>query len=96
MRRYELSDSDGASLHPTCRTKFGAWRASMTANVLNGILWRFRTGSPWADVLHKPTVGIVLSVRDTGVFARTPKVATPCAPIPHGRGSRFWRGPLRI
>ena len=40
---------NGLSLHLFCRTIAVELNVSMTAGI-NGILWRFRTGSSWRDV----------------------------------------------
>lgn len=50
MRRYELSDFEWGIIEPHLPNKV-RWVARVDdRKVLNGILWRFRTGSPWADV----------------------------------------------
>ena len=49
-RRYELSDFEGSVSHPLLpNTRRGNPRAD-DRKVLNGIYWRLRTGSPWADI----------------------------------------------
>jgi transposase len=50
MRRYELSDFEWAAIEPHLPNKVRGVRRVDDRKVLNGILWRFRTGSPWADV----------------------------------------------
>ena len=48
--RHELSDKDWSVIDPLLPRK---WRGTPRVDdrrTLNGILWRFRTGSPWRDV----------------------------------------------
>jgi len=49
-RRYELTGFEWSIIQPLLPNKpLGVPRVD-DRRVLNGILWRFRTGSPWADV----------------------------------------------
>ena len=49
-RRYERTDKEWAIIEPLLPNKpRGAPRVD-DRRILNGILWRFRTGSPWAEV----------------------------------------------
>lgn len=50
MRRYELSDFEWSVIQPNLPSKVRGVARVDDRRVLNGILWRFRTGSPWADV----------------------------------------------
>jgi transposase len=50
MRRYELSDFEWGVIEPHLPNKVRGVPRVDDRKVLNGILWRFRTGSPWADV----------------------------------------------
>jgi len=50
MRRYELSDFEWSIIRPHLPNKVRGVPRVDDRKVLNGILWRFRTGSPWADV----------------------------------------------
>ncbi|WP_394885705.1 IS5 family transposase (plasmid) [Mesorhizobium sp. AaZ16] len=50
MRRYELSDFEWSVIQPHLPNKVRGVARVDDRKVLNGILWRFRTGSPWADV----------------------------------------------
>jgi transposase len=50
MRRYELSDFEWGIIMPHLPNKVRGVARVDDRKVLNGILWRFRTGSPWADV----------------------------------------------
>lgn len=50
MRRYELSDFEWGIIGPHLPNKVRGVPRVDDRKVLNGILWRFRTGSPWADI----------------------------------------------
>lgn len=50
MRRHELSDKEWAVIQPLLPTKVCGVKRVDDRRVINGILWRFRTGSPWRDV----------------------------------------------
>ncbi|WP_109446791.1 IS5 family transposase [Azospirillum sp. TSH64] len=49
-RRYELTDQEWSILSPLLPNKPRGVRRVDDRRVLNGILWRFRTGSPWAEI----------------------------------------------
>ena len=49
-RRYELTDHEWMILSPLLPNKPRGVARVDDRRVLNGILWRFRTGSPWAEV----------------------------------------------
>jgi transposase len=49
-RRYELTDLEWAIIAPLLPNKSRGVPRVDDRRVINGILWRFRTGSPWADV----------------------------------------------
>lgn len=50
MRRHELSDEEWAVIQPLLPTKVRGVKRVDDRRVINGILWRFRTGAPWRDV----------------------------------------------
>ena len=50
VRLHELSDREGSIIEPLLLTDTRGVLQIDDRRVLNGILWRFRTGSPWADV----------------------------------------------
>ena len=50
MRRHELSDKEWSIIQPPLPTKLRGVPRVDDRRVINGILWRFRTGSPWRDV----------------------------------------------
>ena len=50
MRRHELSDYDWRIIRPLLPNKPRGVPRVDDRRVLNGILWRFRTGSPWRDI----------------------------------------------
>ena len=49
-RRYELTDFEWSVIEPLLPNKPGGVPRSDDRKVLNGIYWRLRTGSPWADI----------------------------------------------
>ncbi len=49
-RRYELTDHEWSIIEPLLPNKPRGVPRVDDHRVLNGILWRFRTGSPWAEV----------------------------------------------
>ena len=50
MRRHELSDEEWAIIQPLLPQKSRGVPRVDDRRVINGILWRFRTGAPWRDV----------------------------------------------
>jgi transposase len=49
-RRYELTDFEGSIIQPLLPNRPRGVPRADDRTVLNGIYWRLRTGSPWADV----------------------------------------------
>lgn len=49
-RRYELSDFGWTIIAPLLPNKPRGVARVDDRRVLNGIYWRLRTGSPWADI----------------------------------------------
>lgn len=50
LRRYELTDHERSILSPLLPNKPRGLPQVDDRRVLTGILWRFRTGSHWAEV----------------------------------------------
>jgi transposase len=50
MRRHELSDQEWAVIEPLLPQNSRGIARVDDRRVINGILWRFRTGSSWRDV----------------------------------------------
>ena len=50
MRRHELTDFEWKIIEPLLPNKPRGVPRVNDRRVLNGILWRFRTGSPWRDI----------------------------------------------
>ena len=48
-RRYELTDQEWLIIEPGLPNKPRGVPRVDDRRVLNGILWRFRTGSPWSE-----------------------------------------------
>ena len=49
-RRYELTDFEWSIINPLFPNKPRGVARADDRRVLNGIYWRLRTGSPWADI----------------------------------------------
>jgi transposase len=49
-RRYEISDFEWSVIAPLLPNKPRGVPRADDRKVLNGIFWRLRTGSPWADI----------------------------------------------
>lgn len=49
-RRYELTEKEWSIIEPLLPNKPRGVPRVDDRRVLNGILWRFQTGSPWAEV----------------------------------------------
>ena len=49
-RRYELTDFEWSIIQPLLPNKPRGVARADDRRVLNGIYWRLRTGSPWADI----------------------------------------------
>jgi transposase len=50
QRRYELTDFEWSIIEPLLPNKPRGVPRADDRKVLNGIYWRLRTGSPWADI----------------------------------------------
>ena len=50
IRRYELTDFEWSIIEPLLPNKPRGVQRADDRKVLNGIYWRLRTGSPWADI----------------------------------------------
>ena len=50
QRRYELTDYEWSIIEPLLPNKPRGMPRVEDRRVLNGIYWRLRTGSPWADI----------------------------------------------
>ena len=49
-RRYEITDFEWSIIEPLLPTDTRGVERVDDRRVLNGIYWRLRTGSPWADI----------------------------------------------
>ena len=49
-RRFDLTDFEWSIIEPLLPQKSRGVPRVDDRRVINGILWRFRTGSPWADI----------------------------------------------
>ena len=74
-RRFELTDEEWSIIAPLLPNKPRGVPRVDDRRVLNGILWRFRTGSPWADVPerygpHTTCYNRFVRWREAGVWDR--------------------------
>lgn len=67
-RRYELTDFEWSIIEPLLPNKPRGVPRVDDRRVLNGIYWRLRTGSPWADIPERygPLYDLLQSVCPLG------------------------------
>ena len=75
QRRYELTDFEWSIIEPLLPNKPRGVPRADDRKVLNGIYWRLRTGSPWADIPerygpHTTCVNRLNRWRKAGVWDR--------------------------
>ncbi len=75
QHRYELTDKEWSIIAPLLPNKPRGVPRVDDRKVLNGILWRFRTGAPWADIPdrygpHTTCYNRFVRWRDGGVWDR--------------------------
>lgn len=78
MRRHELTDAEWAIIAPLLPNKVRGVARVDDRRVINGILWRFRTGAPWRDVPER-------------YGPRTTLYNVSCAGGPRGAGTSCWK-----
>lgn len=81
-RRYELTDLEWSIIEPLLPDKPRGVPRADVRKVLNGIYWRLRTGSPWADIPERygpPTTCYNRFVRwrKLGVWTRSSRPSPP-------------------
>ena len=79
MRRHELSDEEWAVIAPLLPTNTRGIERVDDRRVINGILWRFRTGSSWRDVPER------YGPRTTALQSFLPLAQSRCLGSPSGR-----------
>ena len=85
-RRYELSDFEWSIIQPLLPNKPRGVPRADDRKVLNGIYWRLRTGSPWADIPERygpPRVPSGLFADELGPVG---PYEGPCSAWPAGPG----------
>ena len=70
-RRYELSDFEWSIIEPLLPNKPRGVPRSDDRKVLNGIYWRLRTGSPWAEIPERYGPATTCYNRFVGAVTRT-------------------------
>ena len=71
MARFDMSDAEWSVIQPLLPTKV----RGVARRVINGIVWRWRTGAPWADIperygSHKTCYNRFVQWREAGVWDR--------------------------
>ena len=63
-RRYELTDFEWSIIAPLLPNKPRGVERADDRTVLNGIYWRLRAGSPWADIPERygPSTSFLISI----------------------------------
>ena len=74
-RRFDLTDFEWSIIEPLLPNKPRGVPRVDDRRVINGILWRFRTGSPWADIPerygpHTTCYNRFVRWREAGVWDR--------------------------
>ena len=77
-RRYELTDWEWAIIEPLLPNKPRGVARVDDRRVLNGIMWRFRSGATWARKLP------------SAMAHRRPAITGSCAGAKPGCGTGFW------
>jgi len=83
-RRHKLTDKEWAIIGPLLPNKSRGVPRVDDRQVLNGILWRFRSGSPWAEAPERygpppATTGSCVGAKPgsgTGCWRRFPLIST--------------------
>jgi len=75
MARFDLSEFEWSVIEPLLPNKVGGVARVDDRRVLNGILWRLRTGAPWADIperygSHMTCYNCFVRWRKAGVWDR--------------------------
>ena len=75
MSRFDMSDFEWSVIQPLLPTKVRGVARVDDRRVINGILWRWRTGAPWADIperygSHKTCNNRFVRWRQSGVWDR--------------------------
>ena len=77
MARFDMSDAEWSVIQPLLPTKV----RGVARRVINGIVWRWRTGAPWADIperygSHKTCYNRFVRWRAAGVWDRILKAVS--------------------
>ncbi len=80
-RRFELTDDEWLVIEPLLPNKPRGVPRVDDRRIINGILWRFRTGSPWADIPERygpytTCYNRFVRWRKAGVWGRLPEAVS--------------------
>ena len=87
-RRYEITDFEWSVIQPLLPNKPRGVPRADDRKVLNGIYWRIRTGSPWADIPERYGPATTCANR----FRRWAKIGVPRAGRWRRRSGIAFRG----
>jgi transposase len=81
MARFDMSDAEWSVIQPLLPTKVRGVARVDDRRVINGILWRWRSGAPWADIperygSHKTCYNRFVRWRAAGVWDRILKAVS--------------------
>ena len=73
MARFDMSEREWSIINPLLPTNTRGIARVDERKVINGIVWRWRTGTPWADIperygSHKTLYNRFVRWRKSGVF----------------------------
>ena len=83
-RRFELTDDEWLVIEPLLPNKPRGVPRVDDRRVSNGILWRFRTASPWADIPERYGPHSFVRWRKAGVWDRLLEAVMPGSRSLHG------------
>ncbi|MFJ5138789.1 IS5 family transposase [Streptomyces sp. NPDC088707] len=98
IRRHELSDAEWEFVRPLLPESLRGRKRPEDRRVLNGIVWKFRTGTAWRDVPERYGPWATLHTRfrrwaADGTFDRMLRAGRPCPSTCGGGSKRGLRDP---
>ncbi|MEU1599814.1 transposase [Streptomyces sp. NPDC005708] len=93
IRRHELSDAEREFVGPLLPVSLRGRKRLDDRKVLNGIVWKFRTGTAWRDVPERYGPWPRCTPAFGGGRWTAPSSACRCAPECHAQACRQANGP---